>query len=70
MTCLQASWCWRMLEKEESVHAFKELLKCMKKKKAHPAPGAGCPLLMSFHKYLHQSSDWCTDWTAHWTAAW
>lgn len=45
-----------------------ELLKSMKK--VYPAPGAGCPLLMSFHKHFVHLSGWWGGWTAYWTAAW
>lgn len=39
-------------------------------KKVYPAPGAGCPLLMSFHKHFVHLSGWWGGWTAYWTAAW
>lgn len=45
-----------------------ELLKSMKK--VHSAPGAGCPLLMSFHKHFVRLSGWWGYWTAYWMAAW
>lgn len=45
-----------------------ELLKSMKK--VYSAPGAGCPLLMSFHKHFVHLSGWWGGWTAYWTAAW
>lgn len=39
-------------------------------KKVYSAPGAGCPLLMSFHKHFVHLSGWWGGWTAYWTAAW